>query len=128
MAVSDQITAGTILTQEWMDVMLGHYIPPRDFHPVEKEFIAPNNSDYFIWWLFKYKCIMCRRPATEINEINLRSRSKKNILDWRNRVTLCQGCHRAFHHNGVTEQKIIEMQKKRREFLVSIGRDEYVWE
>lgn len=108
--------------------MLGHYIPPRDFHTVEKKFIQPIPDDYFIWWLFKYKCVMCRKPATEINEIAGRARSKKNILNWRNRVTLCQGCHQAFHHGGVTEQKINDMHKKRREFLISIGRDDYVWE
>lgn|SRR5574341_474760 len=108
--------------------MLGHYIPHRDFRPTEKEFIVPSSSDYFIWWLFKYKCVMCHKPATEINEIHPRSRSKKNILNWRNRVTLCQNCHQTFHHNGVTEQKILEMQKRRREFLISAGRNDYVWE
>lgn len=105
--------------------MLEHYIPPRDFQKIEKEFIVPNSGDYFVWWLFKYKCVMCKKPATEINEVIPRSRSKKSVLNWRNRVTLCQSCHREFHL-GVTDERIAQMMKSRREFLVSIGREEYV--
>lgn len=109
--------------------MLGHYIPPRDWEPFKSEFVEPVPNDYFIWWLFKHKCVMCRKPASEINEIVPRSRSKKSILDWRNRVTLCHECHtgqNSFHSTGVTTKKIEEMQEKRKEFLISIGREEYV--
>ena len=106
-------------------MMLGHYIPRRTSSPVEKEYVHPVPEDYFIWWLFKYKCVSCHKPATEINEIVPRSRSKKSILNWKNRVTLCHGHHMEFHRNGVTDNKISEMNKKRREFLKSVGREEY---
>jgi len=106
--------------------MLGHYIPPVNFPAVEKEFIQPVPDDYFIHWLFKYKCVTCKKPATEINEIIPRSRSKNSILDWRNRVTLCRECHHKYHLNGVTSEKISEMKTKRGEFLISMGRMEYV--
>lgn len=105
---------------------LTHYVPPRNFKEVEQEFVRPVPNDYFIWWLFHRKCVMCKYPATEINEIIPRGRTKKAILDWTNRVTLCQKCHDDFHHNGVTAKKIKEMQEKRVEFLLSSGRAEYV--
>lgn len=69
---------------------------------------------------------MCQQPATEINEITPRSRSKFALSDWRNRVTLCQSCHRAYHDGGVTEAKRQAMIEKRRAFLLMIGRTEYV--
>ena len=109
-----------------MTVSFSHYIPPRNFEEVEKEFIIPNSSDYFIWWLFRRRCVMCSKPATEINEIIPRGRSKKSIMDWRNRVTLCHSCHDTFHHNGVTTVKIKEMQEKRKEVLMASDRMEYV--
>lgn len=108
-----------------MGLMLGHYIP-RNYEPVEKEFIVPVPDDYFIYWLFKYKCVQCKRPATEINEIIPRARSKKSILDWRNRVSLCRRCHDEFHHDGVTDAKIQSLKIARNEFLISMGRMEYV--
>jgi phage baseplate assembly protein W len=69
---------------------------------------------------------MCQQPASEINEIVMRSRSKKAVMDWKNRVTLCREDHRKYHDGGVTDAKIVEMRLKRSEFLVMIGRDEYV--
>jgi len=93
--------------------------------PVPHEFVEPSASDPFIWWVFKRRCIMCKHPATEINEINLRSRSKYNIDDWKNRVTLCKSCHEEFHKDGVTEQKIKHMQLERIKYLVSIDRLAY---
>lgn len=101
-------------------------MPPLDYKPEPKETIIPVQQDYFIWWLFKHKCIMCRKPATEINEIAPRSRSKKNIHDWTNRVTLCQGCHKEYHLHGVTKVKMDAMREKRKEFLKSIDREIYV--
>lgn len=106
--------------------MIGHYIPTKNFPQMEREFVQPVPDDYFIWWLFKRKCIMCKHPATEINEIIPRSRSKKSITNWRNRVTLCQKCHQGFHLHGVTSEKIEIMQNTRKEFLTSIDRLEYV--
>ena len=94
--------------------------------PIPHEFVEPSSSDSFIWWLFKRMCIMCHHPATEINEIIPRSRSKESILIWSNRVTLCQLCHREFHADGVTDTKIKDMVRKRRQFLIDIGRAEYI--
>lgn len=106
--------------------MTVHYMAPLDYHPEPKETVEPVPQDYFIWWLFKYKCVMCKKPATEINEISPRSRSKKNILDWTNRVTLCQGCHKKFHLYGVSTEKMNEMRNKRKDFLTSMNREIYV--
>lgn len=93
--------------------------------PVQ-EFVEPNSSDVFIWWLFRRRCVMCHLSASEINEIQPRGRSNKNLFDWKNRVTLCHSCHEKFHHHGVTTKKIEEMQKEREKFLMEIGRSEYV--
>lgn len=91
-----------------------------------KEFVEPNASDAFIWWLFRYRCIMCHKSATEVNEIEPRGRSKKNLFNWENRVTLCSECHREFHHHGVTKEKIENMKQKRQEFLVTFNRSDYI--
>lgn len=99
---------------------------PKDYEVYQPQFIHPIPEPSFIYWLFRYKCVMCKKPASEINEIIPRSRSKKSILDWRNRVPLCQDCHRTFHLHGVTQAKIDEMQTKRKEFLLSMDRKEYV--
>jgi len=106
-----------------------HYIPPAHIQPIAHEFVEPNPSDHFIYWLFRYRCIMCSKPATEINEIVPRGRSKKSLLDWRNRVTLCQEHHtgqNGFHHNGVTLEKIKNMQEQRKEYLKSVDRAQYI--
>jgi 5-methylcytosine-specific restriction endonuclease McrA len=104
-----------------------HYIPPAKFNEIEKEFVEPNPSDHFIFWLFGYRCMDCKSTAQlEINEIKPRGRSKKNILDWKNRVVLCHTCHHdKFHHNGVTAEKIQAMQEKRVEYLKMIGKEKY---
>ncbi len=101
---------------------------PKHALPVQ-EFVEPNPSDYFIYWLFKYRCIVCKQSATEINEIIPRSRSKKAIMDWKNRVPLCHEHHvgqGGYHDGGVTNEKIENMRKARKEFLVSVGREIYV--
>ena len=104
-----------------------HYIPPAvKFLDLEKEFVEPCADDYFIHWLFRHRCMECQKPGAEINEIIPRSRSKRAILDWKNRVVLCRTCHESFHHNGVTIQKIKAMQETRREYLKSIGREQYL--
>lgn len=102
------------------------YFPPLDAVPVERDFVEPSASDAFIWWLFKRRCVVCRKEATEINEIEPRSRSKKNILDWKNRVTICRECHNDFHRHGVNAVAVEKMKKQRRDFLMEMGREEYV--
>lgn len=109
-----------------MSVAFSHYIPPRNFAEVEKEFVEPVPADYFIWWVFRRRCVMCSKPSTEINEIVPRGRSKKSLLDWKNRVTLCRTCHDEFHYNGVTDAKIKDMQERRIQALKRLGREEYL--
>ena len=104
-----------------------HYIPPAHIQPIVHEFVEPRPDNYFIFWLFNYRCMECRQSQNlEINEIVLRSRSKSAIMDWRNRVVLCMKDHEEFHHNGVTKEKVLQMQEKRKEYLKSIGRGQYL--
>jgi 5-methylcytosine-specific restriction endonuclease McrA len=105
--------------------MLGHFIPPENWEAYQIPYVEPTPEPFFIFWLFRYRCIMCKRNATEINEIIPRSRSKKSVMDWKNRVPLCSACHRTFHAGGVTDKKIEEMQRFRTRFLISIDRKEY---
>ena len=86
---------------------------------------VPNNSREFIFWLFNSRCIMCKRPATEINEIVPKARSK-DAMEWHNRVTLCRTCHEKYHKDGVTSFKLINMIETREQFLISLGRNRYI--
>ena len=104
---------------------INHYIP-HNYAPIEHEFVEPNPSDHFIWWLFRFRCIMCKQAGQEINEILPRSRSKKAIMDWRNRVVLCRKCHSEYHDYGVTERKMFAMKIARMEYLQAVGRGDYV--
>ena len=99
------------------------YLAPLPSLP--KSFVEPVASDYFIWWLFRSRCVSCRKPATEINEILPRSRSKKSIITWDNRVTMCAECHREYHRKGVNNGAVDELKQKRYDFLISMGREDY---
>lgn len=102
------------------------YLPPT--HPVSiKEFVEPVATDSFIWWLFRFRCVCCHQPATEINEIIPRSRSKKSIEDWENRVTMCTSCHREYHNKGVNNRTMNELRQKRVDFLKAFDREEYLF-
>jgi len=103
-----------------------HFIPPAYVPPVVQEFVEPNPSDHFIHWLYRYRCAECKQPGQEINEIVPRSRSKESIMDWKNRILLCRHCHSMYHNNGVTDVKINAMRTVRKEYLLSIGRKEYI--
>jgi 5-methylcytosine-specific restriction endonuclease McrA len=94
--------------------------------PNNTGFVEPIPDDYFIWWLFRNRCIICMQPATEINEIIPRSRSKNSLLDWSNRVTVCQSCHRAYHDKGTNDKNIKRMQEQRLTALHKLGRSEYI--
>jgi len=96
-------------------------LPPKEIH----EYVQPIPDSSFIFWLFHYRCIVCKKDATEVNEIVPRSRSKNSINDWRNRVPLCRTCHNEYHKKGVNSGTIKEMQKTRNEFLLTFGRKEY---
>lgn len=104
-------------------------MPIRFMTPIPlppQEFVEPNATDAFIWWLFKHRCVVCRKEATEINEIEPRSRSKKNLHDWRNRVCVCRECHNEYHKHGVNDEAIAKMKGQRKNFLLEMGREEYV--
>jgi hypothetical protein len=104
-----------------------HYIPPAYIAPIVHEFVEPNPSDHFIFWLFRYRCMICKQSRElEINEIVLRSRSKSAIMDWRNRVVMCRKDHTEYHHNGVSAEKVKKMQEQRKEYLISIDRRQYL--
>lgn len=103
-----------------------HFIPPENFKKIETEFVEPSCEPYFIHFLFMHRCLECKQIAYDIHEIIPRSRSKKSILDYKNRVVLCRSCHEKFHHNGVTIQKIKDMQELRKNYLISISREKYV--
>ena len=90
-----------------------------------KEFVEPVPDDYFIWWLFRNKCVVCHKQAHEINEIIPRSRSKQSVLDWKNRVTMCRECHSDYHKHGVNSKTQAELRTKRYDFLKMIGRESY---
>ncbi len=94
--------------------------------PEKKEFVEPNPSDYFIWWLFRNLCVVCHKPANEINEISPRSRSKKSITTWENRVTMCRECHNEYHKHGVNSKTQEALTEKRIEALNLFGRVEYI--
>ena len=104
--------------------MATKYIPLASIP--DKPFVAPVSDDYFIWWLFRNLCVECRRPATEINEIRPRSRGKMSLVDWKNRVTLCHSCHMEYHRKGVNDKAVVGMQQIRKDFLLTMGRAEYV--
>lgn len=87
---------------------------------------SEKDSDGFVFWVFKSRCIICKKPATEINEIVLRSRSKSAVTNWKNRVPLCTKCHEEYHHDGVTDEKMNNMREKRKEYLIAIGREDYI--
>jgi 5-methylcytosine-specific restriction endonuclease McrA len=105
---------------------VGSYRHYTMWSPPVREFVEPNASDSFIHWLFRYRCIECKQSGSEVNEIIPRSRSKKSILNWKNRVLLCRSCHELYHKDGVTKQKVERMQNLRLEFLQSFGRTEYL--
>jgi 5-methylcytosine-specific restriction endonuclease McrA len=86
----------------------------------------PEASDEFIWWLFRNRCLVCGHLASEINEIIPRSRGPESLSDWKNRVTMCREDHNEYHRHGVSEDAIKKLQEQRIEFLIAIGRGEYV--
>lgn len=103
------------------------YIPMLPQAP--KEFIEPVADRYFIYWLFRNRCVgssdRCTHAGQEVNEIIPRSHSKKSILEWDNRVLMCRECHNEYHRHGVNSKTIEALQQKRHDFLMANGREEY---
>lgn len=104
------------------------YLSPIPSEP--KEFVEPIPDDYFIWWLFRNQCVgysdRCTHRGEEINEVIPRSRSKKSILNWENRVLMCRECHNEYHRHGVNSKTQEDLQNKRVEALKRLGREEYI--
>jgi hypothetical protein len=48
------------------------------------------------------------------------------VLTWENRVVMCRECHREYHKKGVNPKAIAALKEIRKEFLLSMGRAEYV--
>lgn len=42
-----------------------------------------------------YKCVVCRKPATQVHHIHLRSKRKDLLYEMNNLISLCSKCH--FH-------------------------------
>ena len=84
-------------------------------------------DDQAIYRLFGWRCVECNvRLATEINHIVPRSRDRRLINDWHNKVPMCHVCHDAYHRGGVTQEKIKSLQEKRASVLVSMHKSQYV--
>lgn len=82
-------------------------------------------TDAEIFDLFQHRCVVCWQPATEINHINPRSRSKAGIDDPMNKVTLCHKHHDEYHQGGVTHEKLMKMRRRRKDYLDTIGKHQY---
>lgn len=80
----------------------------------------------FIYWLFNHRCVTCKRPAVEINHIIPRSRGDVYKDDWKNQIPQCSICHSLYHEDGVTQDKIWELQEARKNFLIGLGRSEFI--
>ena len=70
----------------------------------------------FILWLFDGKCVKCGKPTNVIHEVVPISHGR-STLSIKNRVTLCVICH-AWAHNIGTNNSIIILREKRKEFLI----------
>lgn len=91
--------------------------------------MKPNNSSAFIRWLFNDRCIgidgACYEKATEVHEIVPRSYGKES-MHWKNRVTLCKNHHDSCHHQGISDELILILQKRRRIVLEFFCNYEYI--
>lgn len=98
-------------------------LPPAELKP----YIEPIPDPSFIYWLFRYRCANCwvKTQGLSIHEIVPRSRSKKSVMIWQNRVPMCQECHDDYHRTGVTDEKIKRLKKRRLDFLLNFDRKEY---
>lgn len=83
------------------------------------------NSNEFIHWLFRGRCLVCYGFGGEINEIIPRSRGKE-AMDWHNRVLMCREHHAEWHRAGASPDNIKSMQALRMKFLVAMGREEFI--
>lgn len=83
-------------------------------------------TDLAIYRLFLWRCVECRRVATEINHIETRASTPDKKDDWRNKVPMCHSCHDLYHQGGVDDAKINHLKEKRAEYLALIRKAEYI--
>lgn len=83
------------------------------------------DSREFIVQLFRGRCLICYRLGTDVNEIVPKSRGSDS-LKWQNKVLMCRQDHDKYHQHGVSEQAIKDLQEKRIEYLIAIGREAYL--
>lgn len=62
-------------------------------------------DDARIMKLFRGRCVVCMRPATQVHELVSRARSKFAITMPENRVPLCAFDHDTAHRGGYTGTK-----------------------
>lgn len=84
-----------------------------------------SNTREFIVWLFRGRCLICFRPGTDVNEIVPRARGRDS-MEWHNQVLMCHEHHMEYHDKGVGSQAVLKMQERRAEFLIAIGREDYI--
>lgn len=82
-------------------------------------------TDDFIFWLYRKRCIWCHKIGTDVNEILPRS-SGGSVTDHRNRVLACRECHSKYHHDGVDDVAMQNLKELRVDVLTAIGRERYI--
>jgi len=75
--------------------------------------------------IFEYRCASCGEPAGTVHEMIPRARGKKS-LTFRNRIPLCHKQHDIEHQFGASPERIRNLQIVREEYLIRIGKPEYV--
>lgn len=88
---------------------------------------AEKADDLRIMRLFRSRCVVCMRPATEVHELVSRARSKHAITMPRNRVPLCKDDHHRTHFDGYTGTKEEFLRGKAIERLIWFDVDLDEW-
>ena len=65
--------------------------------------------------VFKYRCVICQKPAGQVHEIVPRS-LKRDWQVWTNQVALCYHHHRKVHESGsaLNQKEYLEGQRDKR--------------
>lgn len=77
-----------------------------------------------IWDVFRGRCFICTKPANTIHEIIPRARGKL-AMEKKNRAPVCVECHDDIHRQGVSLYMVARLQEQRKDYLISIGREDY---
>lgn len=88
---------------------------------------SERDDDKRIMTLFRRRCVVCMQPATEVNEIILRSRTKAAVLLPANRVPMCHKCHHVYHWSGVTDDKQERLRALAIQRLTAFGEGVEKW-